>query len=179
MTDSTRPPAADKAYTIAHFVEIARINRFGENGTIPHDTSRCLICHPERCGDSAFALYLEVIREAVKVRRPRLDESLVAAINSDLALLGESPSVTLGALRAGRSEALSCWRDWHRAALDTGLGLLSVHGPTSLEFSLEEAEREGWVGLITRTIEDLMAQQIAHADAPSLQYPSETSEFTK
>jgi hypothetical protein len=128
MRERTQQLADDKQYTIAHFVEIARQNRFAENATTSHDSDRCLVCHPERSDEPPFLLYLEVIRESVKVRRPHLDDDLVAAINSDLELLGVSDRVTLEALRRGRPEAIGHWRDFLRDALDTGLGRGRVVG---------------------------------------------------
>ena len=43
-------PEASSAftYTVEHFKEIARQNRFAENRSVAHDVGRCLICHPER-----------------------------------------------------------------------------------------------------------------------------------
>jgi len=69
-------------YTVSHFEDVARQNRFPENGSIAHDTERCLICHPERAPLPPFAVYLEVVAQSVKVRRPSLDQELVDAITA-------------------------------------------------------------------------------------------------
>jgi hypothetical protein len=126
--------------TVSHFKEIARLNRFAENRSFEHDTRRCLICHPELVPLEPFLVYLEVAAESAKVRRPRLDVSLVAEINSDLALLGVPDRVTVESLLAGDVPGTMRWKDWLRDAIATGLGLLSVHSETSREFDLEEAE---------------------------------------
>ncbi len=125
--------------TIEHFKKIARDNRFAENAMIPHDPGECLICHPEKSEKDPFMIYVEVIAQCIPERRPRLDDDLVAAINEDLALYGHSENVTLEALQARTQKAMDAWRFWLTHALDTGLELLSVHSPTSLEFSLEDA----------------------------------------
>jgi hypothetical protein len=125
-------------YTIAHFQEIARRNRFAENNAIEHDSNRCVICHPELLEEDPFSTYLDVVTQSVKVRRPRLDQALVDEINSDLALVGSGSRVTLESLQDGNEEASRIWADWIRDALATGLGLLSIHSATSLEFDLSE-----------------------------------------
>lgn len=150
-------------YTIEHFTEIARQNRFAENCSIAHDLERCLICHPERGPMEPFVFYLKVVAESIKVRRPRLDQDLVEAMNGDLELMGQSLRVSKEALLAGESEALRCWSEWVREALATGLGLLSIHSGTSREFTLEEAEREGLGDLIQAQVEAIMAFQKEHA----------------
>ena len=149
-------------YTIEHFKEIARQNRFAENRSIAHDGERCLICHPERCPEEPFVFYLEVVAESVKVRRPRLDQDLIEAMNEDLELLGESLRVSRKALLAGDPEALRCWAEWVREALATGLGLLSVHSNTSLEFTLEDAEVRGMGSLIEAKVKAIMVFQKQH-----------------
>ncbi|MFP5213521.1 MAG: hypothetical protein ACLGPL_09095, partial [Acidobacteriota bacterium] len=116
--------------TIAHFQEIARQNRFAENGSIPHDEGLCAICRPELVSEDPFCVYLDVITQCVKVRRPRLDEPLVDEMNKDLALMGEDFRVSLESIRAGDERSLKAWSEWIRDALSTGLGLLSVHSRT-------------------------------------------------
>jgi len=44
-------------YTISHFEDIARQNRFLENSTIRHDTKRCVICQPELLPLDPFTTY--------------------------------------------------------------------------------------------------------------------------
>ncbi len=145
--------------TVSHFKEIARLNRFAENRSFEHDTRRCLICHPELVPLEPFLVYLEVAAESVKVRRPRLDASLVAEINSDLALLGVPDRVTVESLLAGDVPGTMRWKDWLRDAIATGLGLLSVHSETSREFDLEEAEVGSLGEWIQWKINDLMEFQ--------------------
>jgi hypothetical protein len=144
------------AYSIAHFQEVARRNRFPENNLVEHEAGRCVICHPELAPLEPFAAYLEVVAQSVKVRRPRLDRGLVDEINKDLALVGSEARVTLESLAAGDEEGLGYWSDWIREALTTGLDLLSIHSPTSLEFSLEEAEEDGLGALIREKITEIM-----------------------
>lgn len=166
MSDPKNQQTEAKAYTVVHFMELARQNRFAENGTIPHASSRCLVCHPDQGVEPPFSIYLEVIRESVKVRRPRLDAELVAAINSDLELMGETARVEYAALAKGDPKAVSIWKNWLRDAIDTGLGLLSIHSESCLEFNLEEAEEEGWGERIERTVQDLMEHQKRNRIAP-------------
>lgn len=147
------------SYTIDHFKEIARVNRFPENGKIPHDTSRCLICHPELISVDPFEIYLQVVCEAVKVRRPRLDESLIDEINADQAFLGNSVRVSRESLLAGDPEALSCWAAWILDAISTGLALLSVHSDTSCEVTLEDGESRGLGDLIEGKVSEIMEFQ--------------------
>lgn len=149
-------------HTVAHFQHIARQNRFAENSQIPHDTQRCAVCHPERTDMSPFALYLHVVTQSIKVRRPRLDEELLAQMNEDLALMGSSRKVSMDQLLDGEEEALSIWREWIRDALSTGLALLAVHSETSLEFDLDEQEDEGHGDLIRRSIGEIMDHQRAN-----------------
>ena len=146
-------------YTISHFEDIARQNRFPENKTIEHDTGRCVICHPELLPLDPFVIYLEVIIPSVKVRRPRLDQTLVDEINNDLALIGSEERVSLDDLQGCDAAALEHWRSWLRSAVDTGLELLSVHSSTSRDFNLEEGEEQGWGQLINAKIEEFMAYQ--------------------
>lgn len=150
---------ADLAYTIAHFKEIARQNRFAENSTVEHDTARCLICHPELSAADPFVTYLRVITESIKIRRPNLGQSLVDEINNDLALVGSTDRVSLDDLIQRDDQAVQLWGDWLRSAIETGLQLLSVHSGSSLEFDLDEAEADGWSEMIRGRIEELMACQ--------------------
>lgn len=138
-----REEGAPLTYTIEHFKEIARQNRFAENSVIDHEASRCLVCHPERSPIDPLVLYLEVVTESIKVRRPRLDQGLIDEMNRDLELMDEPYRVSRKALSEGDPKALACWSGWVREALATGLGLLSIHSSTSLEFSLEEVEGQG------------------------------------
>ncbi|MCE5242048.1 MAG: hypothetical protein ABFD98_05145 [Syntrophobacteraceae bacterium] len=146
-------------YTLSHFEEIARQNRFPENNVIAHDASRCLVCHPERAAAGAFALYLEVVARSVLIRRPRLDSPLVDTINDDLSLSGETRQVSLESCAAGEKQALLAWEDWTRNALATGLGLLSIHSGTSLEFELDEEEEAGNGALVREKSAWIMAAQ--------------------
>jgi hypothetical protein len=147
-------------YTVSHFEDIARQNRFPENGSIAHDTERCLICHPERVPLPPFAVYLEVIAQSVKVRRPSLDQELVDAINGDRQLMGISKELPLEDFLLETPEALDCWSDWLREAMNTGLSLLSIHSPASLEFDLDDPElAEAFSGLIQEKIQEIMDHQ--------------------
>jgi hypothetical protein len=147
------------SYTIEHFKEIARQNRFAENNRVEHQEDSCLICHPERLPADPFVVYLKVVAEAVKVRRPCLDQGLVDEINSDLRLMGESGQISRESLLEGEGTALRYWSGWVREALSTGLGLLSIHSNTSLEFALEEAEDRGLGGIVEDTVKEIMAFQ--------------------
>jgi hypothetical protein len=145
--------------TIEHFKEIARQNRFAENSSYEHDTSLCLICHPELFPTDPFAVYLRVVTEAIKVRRPRLDRSLIEEINSDLEFLGEADRISMELLLDGDRKALEFWSGWVREALSTGLALLSVHSRTSLDFTLEEAEERGMSPIVEAHVKEIMAFQ--------------------
>jgi hypothetical protein len=147
------------SYTIEHFKEIARQNRFAENNRVEHEEDRCLICHPESFPGHPFAVYLKVVAESVKVRRPSLDQGLIDEINSDLELMGESDRITRGSLLDGELKALRYWSGWVREALSTGLGLLSIHSSTSLEFTLEEAEDLGLGEVVEAAVKEIMAFQ--------------------
>lgn len=147
-------------YTVSHFEDVARQNRFPENGSIAHDTERCLICHPERAPLPPFAVYLEVVAQSVKVRRPSLDQELVDAINGDRQLIGISKEIPLEDFLQETPEALDCWSDWLREALNTGLSLLSIHSSSSLEFDLDDPElAEAFSGLIQEKIQEIMRYQ--------------------
>ncbi len=146
-------------YTVAHFKDIARKNLMAENGSISHDRDRCAICHAELAGPDPFPVYLEVIVGAVLVRRPRLDEALVADINSDREMVGLESDLTLARLLRGEKDAMDSWVLWVREALATGLGLLSVHSPTSLDFDLDEQEEAGYGELIESKIRHIIEAQ--------------------
>jgi len=146
-------------YTIEHFKEIARQNRFAENNKVEHQEGCCLICHPESFPGDPFTVYLKVVTESVKVRRPCLDQGLIDEINSDLRLMGESGQITRESLLDGERTALRYWSGWVREALSTGLGLLSIHSNTSLEFALEEAEDRGLGPIVEGAVKEIMAFQ--------------------
>jgi len=146
--------------TIEHFKEIARQNRFAENAAVEHDRERCAVCHPGLVGLEPFLLYLEIVTQAVKERRPELDRELVEEINRDLDLSGLSFRVTLEELIAGEEEARACWAAWVRDALAAGLGLLSVHSPTSLDFDLDGGEALAWEEDIDSRVREIMAHQL-------------------
>jgi hypothetical protein len=146
-------------YTVSHFKEIARQNLFAENNKITHDVGRCVVCNPEIAGPDPFSAYLEVIVESVLVRRPRLDEALVDEINGDRAMAGLKTNVTLRRLIEGDPDALDSWAAWVREALATGLGLLSIHSHTSLDFDLDEQEATGNGPLIESKVQYIMDRQ--------------------
>jgi hypothetical protein len=145
--------------TIEHFKEIARQNRFAENRNFEHDSRLCLICHPELFPVDPFVIYLRVVTEAVKVRRPFLDQGLIEEINNDVSFLGESGRISKESLLEGDLKSLRFWSGWVREALSTGLGLLSIHSNTSLEFSLEEAEERGMSHIVDARVKEIMAFQ--------------------
>ncbi|MCU0586561.1 MAG: hypothetical protein MUF52_00245 [Syntrophobacteraceae bacterium] len=147
-------------YTISHFKEIARQNRFAENGSIEHDVSRCVVCHADLVPWNPFITYLEVVTPSVLVRRPRLDQDLVDEINGDLSMLGEDHRVSIQLLRSGDAPSTQCWREWIQTALATGLGLLSIHSPTSLELDLDEAREDGMGDAIDVKILEIMREQL-------------------
>lgn len=147
------------AFTVAHFQEVARQNRFPENNQITHDADRCVICHPELLPQDPFATYLEVVAQSVKIRRPVLDDDLVATINGDRELLGLPPNVTLESLQTNDSEALEVLRGWLQDAFSTGLDLLAIHSPTSREFSLDETTTPDLRALVATKIDDIIGYQ--------------------
>jgi hypothetical protein len=147
------------AYTVAHFQEVARQNRFPENNQVAHDTDRCVICHPELLPQDPFATYLEVVAQSVKIRRPAWDADLVAAINGDRELQGLPPDMTLESLQIKGSGALEVLREWLQDAVSTGLELLAIHSPTSREFSLDEASTPGLRALVSSKIDDIIRYQ--------------------
>jgi hypothetical protein len=146
-------------YTVSHFKEIARQNLFAENNKITHDVGRCAVCKPDIAGLDPFPVYLEVIVESVLVRRPRLDEALVDEINGDRAMAGLKTNVTLRRLLEGDLDALDSWAAWVREALAAGLGLLSIHSHTSLDFDLDEQEAIGNGPLIESKVRYIMDRQ--------------------
>jgi len=152
------------AYTVSHFQEVARQNRFPENAAVEHDTVRCAICHPELLPLEPFAIYLEVVTQSVKVRRPHLDQGLVDEINNDLTLMGLPARVSIESLLRGEPEGMQHWRDWLRDAISTGLGLLSIHSATAHEFDLEEAEAGGLAPLIDCKVDELIDCQKQRTD---------------
>ena len=147
------------SYTVEHLREVARQNRFAEIASVAHDASRCVICHPELLPLDPFITYLEVITPSVKVRRPCLDTALVDAINGDLALLGAPVEMSLESLLAEETQAVAYWHDWIRDALSTGLDLLAIHSPTSLEFSPDQPESAEQASLIETKIREIMDYQ--------------------
>ncbi|ROR03268.1 hypothetical protein [Desulfosoma caldarium] len=149
--------------TICHFQRIAKENRFAENASIAHDTDQCLVCRPDRCAGDPFTVYVDIIARCLPVRRPRLDPDLVAAIAEDAQWAGLSTSFTVQDLKDRRATAMKAFRLWVRNALETGLELLSVHSPTSLSFSLEDArgipQREAFVeGCIERVMDQILGE---------------------
>lgn len=152
--------------TIRHFQEIARANRFAENAAIPHDTARCLVCHPEKDGGDPFMIYVDIIARCIPVRRPRLDAALAAAIREDLQWSGQPVEVTLEELKARKPQAMESFRLWVRNALETGLELLSVHSPTSHAFSLDDAEGDPRrLSFVEAKIREIMDHIMADADS--------------
>jgi hypothetical protein len=159
----TPEQAASRTYTIEHFKEIARLNRFAENGSFSHDEGKCTVCRPGLLDVAPLAVYLEVVTESIKVRRPGLDEALVAEINKDLEFMGEAGDLSKSALLAGEPRALNAWSGWVREALATGLALLSMHSSTSREFTLEEADARGQGRLVEDCVNEIIAYQKQHA----------------
>ncbi len=152
-------PGECLSYTISHFKEIARQNRFAENGKIAHDRGRCAVCNPEIVGQDPFSVYLEVIAESVLVRRPELNAALAAEINRDREMEGLEPNLTPRSLLNGDGDALDSWSAWVFDALATGLGLLSIHSPTSLDFDLHEQKEIGYGPLIQSKIQQIIDRQ--------------------
>lgn len=146
-------------YTISHFKEIARQNLMAENANISHDRDRCAICTPGVAGPDPFPVYLEVIVTSILVRRPRLDEGLIAELNSDREMAGLEKDITAARLLGGDKDGLETWGAWVRDALATGLALLSVHSPSSLDFDLDEQEMAGYGPLIDSKVQHIMETQ--------------------
>ncbi|MGC8490357.1 MAG: hypothetical protein ACP5SH_01345 [Syntrophobacteraceae bacterium] len=146
-------------YTISHFKEIARQNRSAENADILHDRDLCAICNPDAAGPDPFPVYLEVVVEQVLVRRPILDDALIAELNSDREMAGLEKDVTASRLLGGDPDAMESWVGWVRDALATGLGLLSIHSAQSLDFDLDEQEEAGYAPLIESKIRHIIKAQ--------------------
>ena len=127
-------------YTVAHFQDIARQNRFPENSDIPHDRDRCTVCHPERISLDPFLVYLEVITQSIKARRPQLNEELIRTINAGLEAAGETRRIAMASVLAGEPEGVAAWAQWAREAVATGLGLLSIHSDSSFDFDPDDEE---------------------------------------
>ena len=89
-----------------------------------------------------------------------LDEALASEINRDRAMAGLKTDVTLSRLARGDPDALDSWAAWVRDALATGLGLLSVHSPTSLDFDLDEQAEKGHGPLIESSIRRIIDRQM-------------------
>ncbi len=151
------------AYTVAHFQELARTNRYPENNLVEHDRGRCVICRPDIVPMDPFVVYLAVVTESVKARRPSVDESFVELLNNDLALMGETASITAEGLLEGDEAAVSFWREWVRDSIATGLGLVAIHCPECRQFDLDEAEEEGMGDLIEEKIKEVMDYQKENA----------------
>lgn len=158
MTMASQEKLMDR-YTVAHFQEIARQNRFAENSQVPHDVEMCGICHPEKMSMNPFHFYLKVVTQSIKVRRPRLDEELLAQMNEDLAMMGVSRELSMDQLLRGEEVALETWKDWIRDALATGLSLLAVHSGTSLDFDLDEEKEGGKEDVIESSVLEIMEHQ--------------------
>ena len=148
-------------YTIAHFKEIARLNLSAENAGVSHDRDRGAICNAEVAGPDPFAVYLEVVVEQILVRRPELDDALIAELNSDREMAGLTKDVTASRLLGGDQDAMESWVGWVREALATGLGLLSIHSAQSLDFDLDEQEEAGRGPLIESKIQHIIEKQRA------------------
>ena len=140
--------------TIDHFREIARLNRFAENGSFEHDRSACAICNPQDFPVPAFEIYLEVVARSIEARRPVLDEIFVMDLDAD-----SDARITVDALLERTPEAVVVWKEWAREALATGLGLLSIHSDTALEFDLDEMEGEEMGALVEAKILEIMEHQ--------------------
>ncbi len=118
-----------------------------------------MICHPELLPEEPFAIYLEVVAQSVKVRRPKWDAELVDAINSDRELVGLPPSVSLMGLQTSDPEALTALRVWLQDAINTGLELLAIHSTTSLELCLDDATTAELQALVTDKVDDIIHHQ--------------------
>lgn len=151
-------------YTLKHFKEIARQNRFPENDKIEHDRGRCVVCDPDRVPMHPFALAVEIMTECIQVRRPKLDRELVALLNDDRRLMGLEGDLTLERIFAGDEEAVSAWRDWVHEALDTALSLLSLHADKAPDYSLDDAEELGMEEFVEEKVDDIMAHQRANVE---------------
>lgn len=129
-------------YTMGHFQKIAEENRFPENASIEHNKDMCLICHPENIPGDSFRFCLDLIVSCILKRRPRIDESLVEAINEEMAMLGEDYRVTLEDLMEEKPEAIRAWRMWAWSSINTGLEMLSMHSQNAPYFQLEDVDDE-------------------------------------
>jgi len=68
-------------------------------------------------------------------------------------------NLTVMSLLSEDMDSLDSWAAWVRDALAAGLGLLSIHSPTSLDFDLNEQEAIGHGPLIQSRIRYIMDRQ--------------------
>jgi hypothetical protein len=76
-------------------------------------------------------------------------------------MAGLKTNVTLRQLILGDPDALDSWVAWVRDALAAGLGLLSIHSPTSLDFDLDEQAEKGHGPLIESRVRHIIDHQKA------------------
>ncbi|SFM93352.1 hypothetical protein [Thermodesulforhabdus norvegica] len=127
-------------YTFAHFERIAEENRFPENASIEHDSNMCLICHPENIPGDSFKFCLDLIVSCILKRRPRIDESLIEAVNEEMEMLGEDYRITLQELLNEEPEAVKAWQMWARSSINTGLEMLSMHSQNAPYYQLDDLD---------------------------------------
>ena len=147
-------------YTITHFQEIARQNRFPENGDIPHEREQCAVCHPEKIARDPFLVYLEIITQSIKARRPQLNEELIQTINSGLEAAGETYRISMASVLSGEPQAMAAWAQWGREAVATGLGLISIHSSSSLDFDPDDEDITRHFGkVVESSVNEIMEYQ--------------------
>ena len=146
-------------YTFAHFQKIAEENRFPENASIPHDSDRCLICHPEKIPGDVQCFCVDLIVACILKRRPRLDHSLVDAINEELQMIGEEANVVLDDLQSEKPEAVEAWRKWAWESINTGLEMLSMHSDNAPYVQLEDLESAGKKDFIEQKLQEFYRKQ--------------------
>lgn len=125
-------------YTLDHFTKLARENRFPENGKIPHDTTRCLVCNYEQIEGKPESFLFDLVVECIAERRPKLDEDLVEAIKEELTMNGIDGEINLKDLIADSPEAFQAWRIWAWNAINTAFDMLSMHGKSTPYLQLED-----------------------------------------
>lgn len=127
-------------YTFTHFQKIADENRFPENASIEHDSDKCLVCHPEKISGDPFKFCLDLVISCILRRRPKLDDSLIEAINEELEMLGEDIRISREALLNEQPEALRAWRIWAWESINTALEMLSMHSDRAPYFHLDDVD---------------------------------------
>lgn len=152
-------------YTIGHFVKLARENRFPENGRIPHDTTKCLVCNHEQIQGDARSFLLDLVLECISERRPKLDDDLVEAIKEELAMQGVNSMIDWKDLVEGSPEAFEAWKIWAWNAINTAFDMLSMHGDSTPYLQLEDNFSENEINMSLRKLFDKQRANTLNQDS--------------